>query len=106
MIKTRNDFPTESQYIEYTRTYDFLNQYCIKDKSPKEIIADMALYKDWLPYVEKALPILLERKKTTGYDLRKKVDDLLAREDEFDFTEEDIKAAEKEFARKRLGDEI
>ncbi|MEK5501010.1 hypothetical protein [Bacillus sp. FSL M8-0168] len=106
MIKNKNDFPTEDQYIDYTRTYDFLNQYSIKGKSPKEIIADMALYEDWLPYVEKALPILLEREKTTGYDLRKKVDDLLAREDEFDFTEEDIKAAEAEFARKRLGDEI
>ena len=90
-IKTRKDFSTESEYLKYTKTMDFLFNYCWENKSKSQIIYDMGLEDYEIEHLEKAMAYLKTKKDFSGMALDRyilKLIDMDEKED--DFNENDV----------------
>lgn len=74
MLKTRNDFSSEKEYGEYTRSLDFLLNYSLEGKTAKQIQEEMRIDEDWLYYVEKALSELKKKGEMKGIDMIRMID--------------------------------
>lgn len=74
MLKTRSDFSSEKEYVEYTRSLDFLLNYSLEGKTAKQIQEEMRIDEDWLYYVEKALSKLKKKGEMKGIDMVRMID--------------------------------
>lgn len=102
VIKTREDFTTEDDYLEYVRTPDFLENYSIVGKTVEQIRSDLRLPKEWIHYVEKAYNEVRARGLVEGMDLFILVDYYVMEDEDYDKVIEEI--YERFYAEKQLDD--
>ncbi|MGG3801210.1 hypothetical protein [Metabacillus fastidiosus] len=104
MLKKRSDFESDLDYKKYTRSHEFLANYDITGKTPEQIQIDMCIDEDWFPYVQKALPILLEQQRITAYHMHWEVEKLAdADEEAVTYTPEQIADAEQRYRDRKSG---
>lgn len=96
-LKTRKDFATESEYLDYTKSMEFLFGYSWENKSKSEIIYDMALEDYEIEYLERAMEDLKKKNDFSGMALDRYILKLIdMNEKEDDFNEEDVIFLEEE----------
>lgn len=93
MVKKREDFETEQEYLEYVSTPEFLEAYSIKGKTVDEIVEDMRLPKEWMPYIKKVYQENMLKKRYEGIYFYYDVENLVIEDEDYDAC---VEALEKE----------
>jgi len=95
-LKKKSDFENLEEYMAYTKTSEFLQQYSWKGKTKETIIQEMALPDFEQDFLDEALEVLSEQHKFSGMELDQFI---LQRLDESeatdDITLEEIMAMDK-----------
>lgn len=84
MVKKRSDFQTEDEYLKYVATPEFMEKYSIKDKTLEQVVEDMRLPKEWMPFIEKVYDENMEKGRYEGIYLYYDVEMLVIENEDYE----------------------
>ncbi len=80
MLKSRNEFATDAEYKQYTRSSEFMKTYKVFGKSSTEIQREMCFPENWMNFLDAAVKFVHEQpnaKEYTAYDMFELVDEVM-----------------------------
>lgn len=84
LVKKRSDFKTEDEYLEYVATPEFMEKYSIKDKTIDQVVEEMRLPKEWMPFIEKVYHENMKKGRYEGIYLYYDVEMLVIENEDYE----------------------
>jgi len=96
VVKSRKEFNTEDEYLEYVATPEFMEKYSIEHKTVDEIVSDMRLPEEWMPFIEKVYRENIKKKRYEGIYFYYDVEMLVIENEDYELAMDKLERNKKE----------